>query len=121
MRLTITFASMSGSEPLKDTVKNLYSSSRGNLKTSLPKSLHVGFCMENGPLAEGADVFSCSVLAKFANGRVTKVKRQAGTAYDAARECFEVLERELVENKRKIVDSRNNSSRRDALSFRRAL
>lgn len=76
--------------------------------------------MENGPLAEGPDVFACSVMARFADGRVTKVKRFAATAYDAASACFEVLERELFENKRRIVDRRNDVNRWDALNGRRA-
>ncbi len=120
MRLKITFASMSSSESLENTVRNLYRSARGNLRTSLPKGLHVSFSMENGPLAEGEDVFSCSVVARFADGRVIKIKRLAGSAYDAAIACFEILERELFENKRRIVDRRNNLSRREALDGRRA-
>lgn len=120
MQLTITFASMSGSDSLQSTVRSLSRSACGKLKASLPKRLHVSFSMENGPLAEGPDVFSCAVVARFADGRETKIKRLAGTAYDAAAACFDILERELTENKRRIVDRRNNLNRRDALTGRRA-
>lgn len=110
-KLSVSFKNCRYSKALEDNIAAQFEDAVTFLHENDVSAVHVTVSEENGVYTPGPDVFSCVLVAVFADHKNVRLSVEGASPYDSVDRLFGMFRRTLAERKRRRVNVRNDVRR----------